>query len=63
MNKDELYTDNEAAKFLRCSVSWLRQMRVRGDGPLFAKIGRCVRYRLSDLQAWVEQNLKQNTLA
>lgn len=51
-----LLTVEQAAEYLTVSVSYLNKLRVRGDGPAFCKLGRGVRYRLSDLQAWVDAN-------
>jgi predicted DNA-binding transcriptional regulator AlpA len=37
------------------SVAFLRQARVRARGPAYFRIGRSVRYRLSDLDAWLSE--------
>lgn len=40
----------------------LAQMRYRGNGPKFIKLGgRQVRYRESDIQAWLEQQTRDRT--
>jgi predicted DNA-binding transcriptional regulator AlpA len=49
-----LVSPERAAQFLGISRSYLAQMRVRGDGPRFTKLGRAVRYRLDSLRAWAE---------
>lgn len=49
-----LLTVEQAAEYLAVSCSYLNKLRVRGDGPAFCKLGRGVRYRLSDLEAWVD---------
>ena len=49
---EEIVREEPAADIVDLSVSTLQKMRVRGDGPPFLKIGRSVRYRVSDLQAW-----------
>ena len=36
------------------SRRFLEVAAVRGDGPPFIKIGRSVRYRVSDLRGWIE---------
>lgn len=51
-----LVTVEKAAEYLAVSSSYLNKLRVRGDGPTFCKLGRGVRYRLSDLEAWVDAN-------
>lgn len=53
--------EKEAARLLGFSVRTLQAWRVRGGGPLFVKAGRSVRYRPSDLEAWVEERLRRST--
>jgi hypothetical protein len=43
-----------AASYLSVKVETLRTWRKQGRGPLYRKLGRCVRYRLSDLFEFVE---------
>jgi len=50
-----LYTEKEAAAFLRTSVKALQNQRWRGRGPRAVKPGCSVLYRLSDLRAYLEQ--------
>lgn len=51
---DPLLDVTEAAQRLRLSASLLNKLRMRpGAGPVYAKLGRSVRYRESDLDAWV----------
>ena len=51
-----------AARYLNVSRSFLRQSRTTGDrpghapGPRYVKVGRMVRYRITDLEAWLEQH-------
>lgn len=40
------------ARILGLSPVTLQQLRARGDGPPFFRIGRTVRYRLGDVIAW-----------
>lgn len=56
-----LFTAQEAAAFLRVSVSFLAKSRLRGDGPRFRKIGRCVRYAETDLINYLKQNSRAST--
>jgi excisionase family DNA binding protein len=58
---DPLATDEEAAAYLRVKKQTLRKWRVAGDGPLFVRIGGAVRYRLSDLIAFVEARVRSST--
>ena len=48
-----LLTEQEAATLLNVTAKALQGWRYRGAGPVFCKVGRCVRYRLEDLQAFV----------
>lgn len=50
----------EAARRLSVSRSFLEKKRFFGDadGPPYIKIGRAVRYRLVDLEAWAVSHLK-----
>jgi hypothetical protein len=49
-----------AAYYLGCSVKTLANMRWRGDGPRFVKLGR-IRYRMSDLKAYIEGRIRTST--
>jgi excisionase family DNA binding protein len=51
----------EAAARLGLSHRTLQMWRVRGIGPRFLKVGRAVRYRLADLEAWLEAQLRAST--
>ncbi|MEY9575112.1 putative DNA-binding transcriptional regulator AlpA [Bradyrhizobium diazoefficiens] len=35
------------------SVSFLEKLRVVGGGPPFIKVGKAVRYKLSDVDTWL----------
>lgn len=48
-----LIMEGEAADLLALSAKTLRNWRLSGYGPPHLKIGRLVRYRLSDLKAWL----------
>ena len=52
-DEEHLITECEAAELLVLSVKTLRNWRLSGYGPPHLKVGRLVRYRLSDLKAWV----------
>jgi hypothetical protein len=50
-----------AADYLGLSKTYLDKLRCFGGGPRFAKIGRRVIYRVSDLDAWLEQHMRGST--
>jgi len=59
---EALVDPQAAALFLGgLSVLTLADWRCRGMGPRFCKAGRLVRYRLSDLQVWLEGRTYRNT--
>jgi predicted DNA-binding transcriptional regulator AlpA len=51
---DVLLEANEAAAFLKVSISWLAKARATNDGPPFIRIGRCVRYSKAALLRWIK---------
>jgi predicted DNA-binding transcriptional regulator AlpA len=51
----------EVADRLCQSVRTIQKWRVTGNGPEFYKLGRSVRYRLSDVLAWTEARRKAHT--
>ena len=59
IDRDELHDDcsldtHGAARLLGLSYIGLADMRRRGGGPPFYRVGRrAVRYRLGDLREWV----------
>jgi hypothetical protein len=50
---DSLFDERSAAKMLACSRALLRKWRLNEEGPSYCKIGRLVRYRRSDLDAFL----------
>lgn len=55
--KDQLVLPQTVADYLGTTTGNLAQMRYRGTGPKFVKLGhRAIRYRWSDVEAWVEAN-------
>ena len=53
---DSLVTEVQAAKFLNISIRTLQAWRIKLAGPRFVRVGRAIRYRHSDLIAWIEAN-------
>ncbi|MFZ3354425.1 MAG: helix-turn-helix domain-containing protein [Xanthobacteraceae bacterium] len=58
---DVLLTEAQAADFLSLSMRTLQAWRVRGSGPNFCRLGRAVRYRRSDLLAWIDASMAAST--
>ena len=52
---------SEAAAYLNVEPTTLEQWRWNGRGPRFVKISRAVRYRLSDLDAFLEARVFSST--
>lgn len=44
----------QAAHYLRMSNRQIERLRSRGDGPIFRRHGRYIRYHIDDLVAWSE---------
>lgn len=52
----------DAAQYVGLSASTLAKMRMRGDGPRYAKAGaRVVVYDLQDLDAWLASQSRRST--
>jgi excisionase family DNA binding protein len=51
---DLLLTTETAAQLLGVAPQTLNDWRVDEVGPAYIKVGRLVKYRLSDLEAWLE---------
>jgi hypothetical protein len=41
------------------TVGWLEWVATNGGGPVITKIGRSVRYRKSDVLAWLKANCRR----
>jgi predicted DNA-binding transcriptional regulator AlpA len=54
---ERLLDERSAASVLSCSVALMRKWRLFREGPVYVKIGRLVRYRQSDLNAFLESHL------
>jgi predicted DNA-binding transcriptional regulator AlpA len=51
----------EASALLGLAVPTLNKLRVYGDGPIFLKLGRAVRYRRADLESWLASRVRRST--
>ena len=64
--KDHLHDTHSACVYLAGSekplqVNTLEIWRVQGRGPKYIKVGRFVRYRESDLDAWLDSRTRTST--
>lgn len=59
---NQLVPEMTAADLLGLSIRTLQNWRVRGGGPCFVRISaRCIRYRISDVEDWIEGRTVSNT--
>ena len=62
IEKIEVLTEKEAAKYIRMSRSFLSQDRMNGyregrtPGPKYMKLGRAIRYHRQDLDEWLTKS-------
>ncbi len=50
-----------AAEHVGLATNTLEKMRVSGQGPRYCKLGRAVRYRVSDLEDYLAERVVQST--
>lgn len=60
-NSGEYLDVNDLERLTKISKSTWDKKRLTGDGPRFIKIGRAVRYRLSDVEAWLAAHAVSST--
>jgi excisionase family DNA binding protein len=51
---DQLMTTEELAEFLQVPVATVYSWRQTGRGPRCARVGRHLRFRRTDVDAWLE---------
>lgn len=62
MSNDDTATSKEVAAYLHTTESGLAQMRYRGSGPKFVKVGtRKVIYRWADVREYLDANTMLRT--
>lgn len=62
MQAHQLLTIDEFCDYTGLNRQQAAQLRYLGTGPRFVKVtGRTVRYRWSDVEAWIEERSKQRT--
>lgn len=55
LDNDPFLSTNEAARFLSLSSKTLEAWRLQRYGPVYVKLGRSVRYRLSALESFTQE--------
>lgn len=63
MHTFELLSEQAVSKSLGLTRKALQNMRWRGGGPRYVKLGRRVLYDPADLEAWIQQNKRSDTSA
>ena len=58
----QLMDQKRVAEILGKSAAWCARARSQGDGPAFRKIGRHVRYELSDVLEWLDSQPKKTSI-
>jgi excisionase family DNA binding protein len=53
-DRDVLLSREEVAAYLKCSLPTLELWARNGEGPRVVRVGRGVRYRLSDVRTFIE---------
>jgi predicted DNA-binding transcriptional regulator AlpA len=51
----------EAAIYVGLSKSTLEKLRLTGNGPRYAKLGKIITYSIDDLNAWVAERVRTST--
>lgn len=57
----DIATPPQVAEALHTTEAALAQMRYRGTGPDFVKVGRRVLYRWSDVEKWIASSVYVRT--
>jgi excisionase family DNA binding protein len=57
---DRLLTPQDLAGYLEIPVATIYAWRHRRQGPPGFKVGRHLRYRLSDVERWISQRLEEH---
>ncbi|KAF0218569.1 MAG: hypothetical protein FD174_2869 [Geobacteraceae bacterium] len=59
--QDKLLKQAEVKELLQVSDATLETWRHKGQGPRFCKVGKSVRYRLSDVMAYIDSRMHSST--
>ena len=58
-----LLRPDELASFLGIPLATIYQWRSRGNGPCGIRVGRHVRYRIEDVERWLDEQRDRHTSA
>lgn len=57
----QLMTTEETSAYVRHAVQTLAKWRVYGKGPRWVKMGRSVFYERTDVDSWIDSNIRSST--
>lgn len=60
-NHRPLASTEEVSAFMQIPVTTLHQWRHKGVGPRSAKVGRWIRYRWEDVEAWLAEQSRDGS--
>lgn len=62
MSETEILLDTEqVARMIGSTPQFLEKLRADGNGPVFLKLGRLVRFRRSDVEKWLSDCAVRST--
>lgn len=59
-DREALVGMREVADYIGVPIATLYQWRHRGEGPRGYRMGRAVRFRTADVEAWLEARLEDD---
>ena len=63
MATESLMTVEQVADYLNVPVKTVYRWRLMGTGPRGARVGRYIRFRRVDVEAWVERRVEEGRAA
>lgn len=61
VSEHKLLTVKALSQYLGISEDTLSKYRTKGTGPKYLKLGRVIRYKLSDVHEWIEEKIQNQT--
>lgn len=61
LTEARLISEKDVARMICVSVRCVQNWRLRGGGPPLVKLGRSVRYQVSDILMFIEERKHSNT--